>query len=555
MVLTSNSKEMKKHITIFVTALLCAGALVSCSKALDTSPSTDVDKGKILADADAIEVAMNGVYSTMYNRIDFVTANAHQCFGNLAVTLAADLMGEDMVQTAEGAGWFWRDYNYETRQRYTSKIQRCYFTWTYFYQIICNVNYILSAEKTATGDSKQLAYLMAQAYSVRAFAYFMLIQSYQQTYKGHESLPGVPIYTEPTQSSSQGKGRGTVADVYKQITDDLAAAMERYEASGKTQQDISEMDYYAANMLKARVALVMNDWQTAADAAAIVLEKPGKSLLSMADATVVKGTFNDADRSWVTGTTPFNSVSSSSVIWGANVLSEQSQVYASFYSNMDACTNIYYAAEAPKCISNWLYAQIPDSDVRKGWWNGNIGVDASKWKYGANINYNQHKFQWKDQKSHLGDCIFMRLEEALLIEAEALCRLGDEAGAKRLLLELGSRRDPQYAKRIASLSGSEQTFASVGTVTTLLDEILLQRRIELWGETGRIFDILRLAKGWTRDWTVGSEKSNHTNILSKYSEYTAFPADFMECILMIPQTEIDNNPNISDNDQNPYSQR
>lgn len=555
MVWTSNSKEMKKHITIFVSALLCAGALVSCSKALDTSPSTDVDKGKILADADAIEVAMNGVYSTMYNRIDFVTANAHQCFGNLAVTLAADLMGEDMVQTAEGAGWFWRDYNYETRQRYTSKIQRCYFTWTYFYQIICNVNYILSAENTATGDSKQLAYLMAQAYSVRAFAYFMLIQSFQQTYKGHESLPGVPIYTEPTQSSSQGKGRGTVADVYKQITDDLAAAMERYEASGKTQQDISEMDYYAANMLKARVALVMNDWQTAAYAAAIVLEKPGKSLLSMADATVVKGTFNDADRSWTTGTTPFNSVSSSSVIWGANVLSEQSQVYASFYSNMDACTNIYYAAEAPKCISNWLYAQIPDSDVRKGWWNGNIGVDASKWKYGANINYNQHKFQWKDQKSHLGDCIFMRLEEAVLIEAEALCRLGDEAGAKELLLELGSRRDPQYARRIAFLSGSEQTFASVGTVTTLLDEILLQRRIELWGETGRIFDILRLAKGWTRDWTVGSEKSNHTNILSKYSEYTAFPADFMECILMIPQTEIDNNPNISDNDQNPYSQR
>lgn len=546
---------MKKNIKIFAAVLLCAGALVSCSKALDTSPSTDVDKGKILADADAIEVAMNGVYSTMYNRIDFVTANAHQCFGNLAVTLAADLMGEDMVQTAEGAGWFWRDYNYETRQRYTSKIQRCYFTWTYFYQIICNVNYILSAEKTATGDSKQLAYLMAQAYSVRAFAYFMLIQSYQQTYKGHESLPGVPIYTEPTQSSSQGKGRGTVADVYKQITDDLAAAMERYEASGKTQQDISEMDYYAANMLKARVALVMNDWQTAADAAAIVLEKPGKSLLSMADATVVKGTFNDADRSWTTGTTPFNSVSSSSVIWGANVLSEQSQVYASFYSNMDACTNIYYAAEAPKCISNWLYAQIPDSDVRKGWWNGNIGVDATKWKYGANINYNQHKFQWKDQKSHLGDCIFMRLEEALLIEAEALCRLGDDAGAKELLLELGSRRDPQYARRIASLSGSEQTFASVGTVTTLLDEILLQRRIELWGETGRIFDILRLAKGWTRDWTVGSEKSNHTNILSKYSEYTAFPADFMECILMIPQTEIDNNPNISDNDQNPYSQR
>ncbi len=227
--------------------------MASCSGKLETSPSTDVDKSLILSNADAIEVAMNGVYSTMYNRIDFVSANAHQCFGNMAVTLAADLMGEDMVQTAEGPGWFWRDYNYETRERYTSRIQRCYFTWTYFYEIINNVNYIISAEGTATGDESKLQYLMAQAYAVRAYAYFMLVQSFQQTYAGHESLPGVPIYTEPTLSTSKGKGRGTVQDVYDRILSDLEAAMQRYLACGKSQSDITEMDYYAANMLKARV--------------------------------------------------------------------------------------------------------------------------------------------------------------------------------------------------------------------------------------------------------------------------------------------------------------
>lgn len=537
-----------------ISAILAACALASCSGYLETSPSTDVDKSLILSDADAIEVAMNGVYSTMYNRIDFVSANAHQCFGNMAVTLAADLMGEDMVQTAEGPGWFWRDYNYETRERYTSKIQRCYFTWTYFYQIINNVNYIISAEGTATGDAAKLQYLMAQAYAVRAYAYFMLVQSFQQTYVGHESLPGVPVYTEPTLSTSKGKGRGTVQEVYDRILADLDAAMQRYEACGKSQSDITEMDYYAANMLKARVALVMNDWQTAADAAAIVLSKPGRSLLSRSEATVVKGTYDDATGAWTTGSTPFNSTSSSSVIWGANIVSDQSTVYASFFSQMDACTNVYYAAESPKCISNWLYAQIPDSDVRKGWWNGDIGVDADSWKYGANINYNQFKFQWKDQKSYLGDYIFMRLEEAQLIKAEALCRLGRYDEARSAVSELGQRRDSLYSQRVMSLTGNEQTFASTGTVTTLLDEILLQRRIELWGETGRIFDILRLAKGWTRDWTVGGKKSNHTNILSKYAEYAAFPADYIECILMIPQTEIDNNPNISDEDQNPYIQ-
>ena len=545
------SKIIYKILILFSAVLL----LSSCEDLMNTHPSTDVDKSVILKDAESVRVAMNGVYSTMYNRIDFVTANAHQCFGNMAVILAAELMGEDMVQTAEGAGWFWHDYNYEVRERYTSKIQRCYFTWKYFYELINNVNYILSVEDSASGDKDELAYLMAQAYSVRAYSYFMLIQSFQQTYMGHEDFPGVPIYTEPTLSTSKGKGRGTVQDVYDQIIKDLDKAFDLYISCGKSQEHITELDYYAACMLRARVALVMNDWATAAEAAREVQKKPGRTLLSMSDATVVKGRFNDADKSWTTGRTPFNSVSSSSVIWGAEVLTEQSTVYASFYSQMDACTDLYYAAESPKCISNWLYDQISVTDVRKGWWNGNIGIPASSWKYGANIDYNQHKFQWADQKSFKGDYIFMRLEEAFLIEAEAECRLGNYDKAKAALMEVGSRRDTKYAARIANLTGSEQTFGSTGSVTTLLDEILLQRRIELWGETGRIYDILRQGKGWTRYWEVKGEKTNHSNWLSKYSEYLNFPPDFLECILMIPQNEIDNNPNISNADQNPYIQR
>ena len=36
--------------------------------------------------------------------------------------------------------------------------------------------------------------------------------------------------------------------------------------------------------------------------------------------------------------------------------------------------------------------------------------------------------------------------------------------------------------------------------------------------------------------------------------YLNFPADYLECIMMIPQAEIDNNPNITAADQNPYVQ-
>lgn len=541
---------MKKIYIIILSIILCG----SCTSLMETTPSTDVVKDKILADVEGMQVAMNGVYATMYNRLDFVTANAHQCFGNMAVTLAADLMGEDMVQTAQGAGWFWKDYNYDVRSRYTSKIWRCYFTWEYFYEIISNVNYIISAAETVKGDAKEIENTLAQAYAARAFAYFMLIQSYQQTLVGHENLPGVPIYTEPTDASSKGKKRSSVVEVYQQIDSDLETALSMFKESGIARKHISNLDYYSTSLLQARVALVENDWDKAVKAAQNAISTPDASLLSRSEATVTKGTFNNSTTEWTTGKTPFNSVNSSSVMWGAEVISDQSTVFASFFSNMDACTNVYYAAEAPKCISNWLYAQIPDTDIRKGWWNGNIGIDASFWKYGANINYNQFKFQWADQQSYKGDYIFMRLEEAYLILAEALCRKEDFAAAKNALGEVMSRRDSNWYATISPLTGSEQTFGSVGTVKTLMDEILLQRRIELWGETGRIFDILRLAKGWTRYWNVDGEVSNHTNYLSKYPEYLNFPADYIECILMIPQVEIDNNPNINPEDQNPYVQ-
>lgn len=538
------------HIAALVLAL-CLG-LCGCSDLMETSPSVEVDRSLILKDAAGMEVAMNGIYSTMYRRLDFVSANAHQCFGNMAVTLAAELMGEDMVEIAEGPGWFWKDYTYEMRQRYTSKIWRSFFTWSYFYEIINNANNIIAAAPTAAGNESDKEDILAQALTARAFSYFMLVQSFQQTYVGHEDLPGVPVYTEPTTSASEGKGRGTVEETYSRINEDLALALDLFKRSSRPRKDVSHLDYYCAALLNARVALVQNDWEAAAQWSTEAMAKPGCSLLSRAEATVTKGTFNDQDRSWTTGSTPFNSVQSSSVMWGVKVLPDQSTVYASFFSHMDASTNVFYGAESPKCISNWLYEQIPGTDIRKGWWNGDIGIDESAWSYGSNINYCQHKFQWADQNAHTGDYIFMRLEEAYLIRAEALCRLKRFDESRAVLGEIVSRRNPQGMKALDFLTGDEQTFASTGSVQTLLDEILLQRRIELWGEAGRIYDILRLGKGWTRYWEFGGKKTNHTNYLSKYSEYLAFPKDFKECIMMIPQVEIDNNPNIGGEDQNPY---
>lgn len=162
----------------------------------------------------------------------------------------------------------------------------------------------------------------------------MLIQSFQQTYKKHETWPGVPVYTEPTTSASKGKGRGTVEQVYTQINDDLTAALTRFEECGIAQEHISNLDYYATSLLKARVALVQNDWPGGCRSGCRGDEETGPFAAQQDRRHGREGHVRRRDEELDHGKTPFNSVASSSVLWGAEMLSEQSTVYASFFSNM-----------------------------------------------------------------------------------------------------------------------------------------------------------------------------------------------------------------------------
>ena len=115
---------------------------------------------------------------------------------------------------------------------------------------------------------------------MRAYSYFQLIQTFQQTYKGNESKPGVPLYTEPTTAQSKGKGRGTVEEVYTQINTDLDDAIKLFEGDKTIQTHKSHIDYYIANAIKANVSLVQNKWADAAKYADEALKKPGLNMIS-----------------------------------------------------------------------------------------------------------------------------------------------------------------------------------------------------------------------------------------------------------------------------------
>lgn len=524
-------KQLYKILILFVAAVVA----FSCQDELDTNP-TDSTSGDILfSDVDKANVALNGIYRGMYSADEWSANWADEQFAVKAYTLTYDLMAEDMVQNEGGSGWFWFDYRYNVKSDYTNKSGRPYSVWFFYYTVISNVNAIIASEEGMTGEPSKINALMGQAYALRAFAYFNLVRFYQQTYVGHESAPGVPIYTEPTTNSSEGKPRGTVSDVYAQIDSDIETAISLLNpdnAAARTHP--SHIDYYVAHGIKANIALEKNDWATAESAANIAMSG-NSQMLSMNDLSNGFG-FNDAN--------------ASTVLWGLQIIAEHSTSFGSFFAHMDASAQ-YYAENARKCISTWLYDQMSDNDIRKNlWWNGQLEVDA---ELGAAFSYNQFKFRFSDPTNALGDYILMRHEEMMLIAAEAMCMQGKYSQARNVLEELMAQRTTDYdisgrtdANTLTTNDSNGPTTPSMGAVT-LLDEIILQRRIELWGEVGRIMDIKRLKTGFTRNF----EGSNHTD---KLLTRNTLDPEYPDFVMSIPQSEFDGNNNMDDvNDQNPWA--
>lgn len=526
---------MKKILYPFLIISLLIG-FIACSDDLETAPTDRVAGNVMFETTKGAQVAMDGIYRMLYTSTwtneageteGWSTGNHHQNFGIMSTKLFTSLMGEDLLQDAQGNGWFYFDYRFDVRSRYTSGAWRSYATWNFYYILISNANYILAEEESLTGDPAEVDNIMAQAYAMRAYAYFQLIQLFQQTYIGNQTAPGVPLYTEATTAASEGKGRGTVEEVYTQINSDLDNAIAKFKSSGIAQSHISHIDLYVANAFKANVALVQNKWGDAAKYAKEALSKPGREMLR---ATEIHDGFNNAKRK--------------DVFWGAEIIADQSTIYASFFAHMDARAS-RYARSSRKLIYNWLYNQIPSIDARKKWWKDPNDADAGSSNH--NIAYNQRKFLYSDMDQDLGDYIFMRKEEMQLVYAEALCRDQKYPEAKVALEELLKLRRSDWATVLNGVTMSnELTMGSIGIAKTLMDHIILQRRIELWGEAERIFDLQRLKMGFDRGSKAGG--SNHSQFLTNINTKEVGSKEF---ILTIPQKEFDGNPNMGPEDQNP----
>lgn len=509
-----------KKIFYSALAVILAAGLSSCSEeALNTSPTDSVSGDGMFENATAALVPLNGIYRSMYTAgwSTLNGGNSHQCFGISAYNIAADVMGDDFIQDAQGSGWFWYDALYDVKGSYASGSWRPYDLWNAYYTWVSNANYIIAAKETMAGAPSDINYVIGQAYAIRAYSYFMLAQWYARTYVGHEDDPGVPIYTEPTVAGTEGKGRGTLRETYAQINADIDTAINRLNNSyAQTHQ--SHIDVYVANGIKARICMVQERWEDALEAARIAQQG---------------GTPTDAV------TSGMNAVSQSDVLWGAQVIADQSGIYASFFMHMVYDGSDGYGNTARKLISADLYNTMGANDIRRNWWDPEAATSTT-------ARYQQMKFQWADKSTYLGDYIWMRTPEFILTEAEALCMLGRDAEAQQVLNDfMQNYRDPAYntSKTGTALAALTTPIESTGS---LREEIIKQRRIELWGEYGRIFDIRRLKQGFQR-----TEAMGWTTAALLSGLQTTNPESW-DWVMTIPQAEFDANSALNpETDQNP----
>ncbi len=491
--------KILKYMSIGLIAL----TLGSCGKDyLDTEYTTYLDQDAAGEAAGRNpDVFLNGMWSW---QVEYQTN--HDTFGFMSTLLAKDVMSEDIAFS--GNHWFIYDYDFDNRM---FNYRRTTQDWLFFYTDIAKANDIIGTYPEGGKTDGQKA-LLGQAFAIRGMAYTYLPQIFQTYMNADGSIntnaAGVPLILTAADGYSiaeldELKGRNTVGQVFAQAQKDLEKAVENLNVP-YTRPSKNYIDITVAQGLLARLYLVTQQWDKAAAAA-----KAARQGYAQRD----NAGLHDG----------FMTLSASDVMWGFAHNTETQTAYASYFSHISNLAPGYAGlAYCSKLIDARLYSKIADDDYRKSLFNDASG-DASQPTAGAKLPYANLKFgNTGDWTMHY---IYMRAAEMVLIEAEALARQGKNAEAATVLNELMANRQPSWNK-----------------TSVTVNDVLLQRRIELWGEGFSYFDLKRNNLGIDRSYAGSNHLAGYLHVIPALDERWTY---------QIPQSEMQENSHIKDSEQNP----
>lgn len=493
---------MRKIIYSFAFIVAAVFIFSACSKDfLDNYPTDSVSSYGVTSSTGTAMAALNGIHRSLYVRY------GSQGRGGIgAWYYHMDEQGEDHV------------FNYATwtthlrwlhRQATNSYNESPYLM---FYSWIANANILINGiDENTAGTQEDKDVIVGQALLYRAWCHLNLVQQWANRYVpgATNSQLGIAIMTEDV---PEGQSRATVEEVYAQINQDIDDAILLLD--GKPRTNKSHLDVSVGRGLKARVALTMGNYSTASSYA--VQARDGYALMDSA-------TYYLGFR--------INSESSDEFMWASQIVEDQTDKWANYGAYVSRNFSSTSIRRNPRSINSLLYDMISPTDVRKT--NYSVTGDHENLQPGIEIVSSAARFPYTNQKliavstaDSRVDIPHMRISEMYLIEAEAEARLGNDGPAAAALYEMAVARDPSYT-------------LSTNTGQDLIDEILIQRRIELWGEGFRFLDLKRLNMDLDRT------GSNHKSSIN--GNLMQVPAGDNRWTSLIPQAEMDANPNMVQN--------
>lgn len=557
---------MKKNIILKgLAASLLAATMVSCADDyLDLKPITSVTSVTVSSDEAGVRAGLYGICNSMY--MQYGRYESYFFSGEASVNmLFGEVYGQDYYSGfwssrfgADNFAWAWmRQSNYIVPT----------LPWMYCYGLIGQCNEILSGIDEASGEQAALDFLKAQVLTLRCHAYQKLLQIYAPRWEDSKNGEAMTVVLRliPGETDVPLSSMNTVLN---QIYSDLDLAIELYQSSGKKRTYEFEPDLAIAQGIYARTALLKNDWATAQKMA----HDARQSYPIMSADEYMEG-FCHSNGEWM---------------W-TNPCSYEGIYYWGFGS-VYACNGAYPVGWqlGAGSINYDLYRQMDENDIRRDlFWTpdkrlmpgvkpsdfwSKSAVDASNmnmnslsnkmftslrsWcqratpaggesyppayadpekgeteKFKGNIiPFGAHVKFWGVDDYGTGSYPYMRGAEMLLIEAEAAAESNDAATAQACLEELNDNRIPGY------------TCSATGQA--LVDEVRLNRRIELWGEGFNFFDFKRWNLPIVRNpWIEGDENSNN---IPSLDARTLNPEDQHGWVYIIPKAETQYNKAIDE---------
>jgi hypothetical protein len=485
---------MKKYIAILVAGMWMFSA---CDSMLDLAPENQITQEQIreiLASGDETQIdqIIGGVANALPTWI-------HRTFGGsdsrvnscLNFHYTNNLQGYDIVPGTETMDWGYQAYSFGGKNGRSSINLLNTNYWEFGWKCVAEANRLLDLlPDEVVGETKKLKGYKASALTLRAYGYNFLMENYRGTYSiGGE---GLMIYDK---LGGGYKPFSTAGETYAFIKKDLTDAVRLFAESeiGENKDgytaNTQDIDLAVANFVLARASLITGDNATAIAACDAILAKypdliPAASYggqNSAIDATLL---YKAEDNAFL------KIASNPEVIFGFPEVNDARNTATTwlnpFGTGMGGLTGEYAR------IVNVLYDKIAATDVRKGaFLGGDKSIEAYEYtiddkttgirtippytnlKFAATQGFDGSKLPASLTKL---DLCYMRSSEVVLMKAEAQAKNNSESGAKQTLNTLLAAR--------TKTGEATLTCDNYGGATTVLEQIKLQWRIEMWGENG-----------------------------------------------------------------------